>query len=143
MSRAEQVCLIVGERVLARELLDVFGATLGTRPRSISDVGLNPNPVRNINELAERLEGCSILYDLEALCWQPWLRSDPLRFLRTVARRRGVIALWPGSLHQNTVYFSALGRRDYASCSATGVCVLRPRVTRFPDEVPYTLERIA
>ena len=140
-ARPEQVCLVEGEREGARNLLNVLGQALAAAPMSISEVGLGPAPARTTDDLLGRLRGGFLLYDLEALCWQPWLNVNPLRFLRALARQGGVIALWPGTVHQGTASFSAPGRRDHATFDATSLGLLRPVVT--PDEVPYTFERIS
>jgi len=143
MTRPEQITLVNGERIAARNLLDVLGDVLRVAPTSVSEVGLTPTPAQSVNELHDRLGASALLYDCESVCWQPWLNVDPLRFLRTHARRRGVIALWPGSVSNGVASFSAPGRRDHVSFDATGIFVLRPTITRFPDQVPYTLERIS
>lgn len=138
----DQICLVEGARTATRSLLNTLGDALGVIPRSMSEVGLAPTPARTTDELLDRLSDNSVFFDLEALCWQPWLKADPLRFLRRLARRRGVVAIWPGAVRNGTASFSTPGRNDYVSFSASGLIVLRPVVTRFPDEVPYTLERI-
>ena len=38
--------------------------------------------------------------------------------------------------------FAAPGRTDYVRVDVTGISVLRPVLTRFPDEVPFELERV-
>jgi hypothetical protein len=123
-------------------LLDTLGEVLGLIPKSLTEAGLASTPVWSANELLTRIDGSSLLYDMESVCWQPWLNIDLPRFLRTIARRSGVIGLWPGFVQYRTCSFSAPGRRDHVSFDASGIVVLRPVTTNFPDEVPYTLERI-
>lgn len=141
MVRPDTVAVIAGERDAGRALLDVLGDVLGSKPRSVTEAGLTPTPARTANELLDRLEGSPLLYDIEALCWQPWLHADLLRFLRSHARRHGVVALWPGTVQDRTATFSVPGRRDHVSFDVAGVSVLTPVHTRYPDEVPFTLER--
>jgi hypothetical protein len=81
-----------------------------------------------------------MLYDLEVLCWQPWLNVDPLRLLKQLARRHGVVAVWPGSIQGRSIEFSVPGRRDHVRSDAVGINVLRPVRSQFPDEVPFILE---
>jgi hypothetical protein len=142
LTRPNQVSLIAGDRPDARKLLATLGEVFGSEPRSLTAAGLTPEPVSLAGALADQLDGSYLLYDLECLCWQPWLNADPLRFLRLHARRHGVIAVWPGHVSHGVASFSAPGRRDHVAVSAAGVTVLRPVATRFPDEVPFTLERI-
>jgi hypothetical protein len=142
MMKHDQVSLIVGDRDPAITLLNVLGELIGVPPQSVTNAGLTPKPARTIEELLKRLKGSSLLFDLEAFCWQPWLNADPLRFLRSLARDRGVIAVWPGTARNGVASFSAMGRSDYVSFNSTGLSILRPVPTRFPDEVPFTLERI-
>jgi hypothetical protein len=141
--KRDQVALIEGEYGASRRLLDLLGDALRAEPCSVSVNGLIPTPARTSGELLDRLGRNRLLYDLEAICWQPWLRIDPLRFLKVHARKAGVIAIWPGIVHGHIASFSAPGRNDYVTFNASGIRVLRPVQTRFPDEVPFTVERIA
>ena len=91
----------------------------------------------------ERLDGHPLLCDVEALCWDPWLSLDVRRFLELHARRSGVVALWPGRVKGRVATFSAPGRKDHERVELAGWSILRPVPTRFPDEVPFEIERIA
>ena len=113
----------------------------GAAPVSITEVAQSGAPCCRWEELAERLAGCPLLYDLEALCWDRGPGLDLLRFLRLHARKGGVVALWPGRISERIATFSAPGRRDYVRVILTGISVLRPAPTRFPDEVPFAIER--
>jgi len=142
LKRPDLVSLVVGERSDAQQLLQTIGDLFGSLPRSLASVGLTPNPVSSSAALIDHLQSSFLLKDLECLCWKPWLNADPLRFLKLLARHHGVIAVWPGSVANGLASFSSPGRRDYVSVPASGVTVLRPVPTRFPDEVPFNLERI-
>ena len=131
------------ERAVGLATLCSLGQALGTAPASITDVGLAGTPARSWQELLRRLEGHSLLYDLEALCWDPWLGLDLRRFLELHARRSGVVALWPGRVIRRVAAFSAPGRNDHVRVDLIGWSILRPMLTRFPDEVPFEIERIA
>jgi hypothetical protein len=143
LTNRDQVSLIEGDRVAACALAAQIAAVIGSSPRSVSDAGLLPVPVGSSQELIERLADECILFDIEAICWQPWLQIEPGRFLRTLARRSGVIAVWPGLVETGSASFSTPGRPDHVTFSATGFSVLRVVHTRFPDEVPFTIERIS
>lgn len=142
LSRPESVGLIFGDRadglVVLRELGRVFGAI----PTSITEVMLSRAPCRRWDELAEQLAGCRLLFDLEVLCWDREPALDLMRFLRLHAREHGTVALWPGRITERVATFSAPGRRDYVRVALTDLAVLRPVPTRFPDEVPFEIERI-
>ncbi|MCY3923939.1 MAG: hypothetical protein OXG52_00285 [bacterium] len=108
---------------------------------SVTEVGLAGTPAGTWQELLDRLEGHPLLYDLEALCWEPWLLVDLRRFLQLLSRKAGVIALWPGRVGDAVASFSEPGRRDHVRVELAGLSVLRPVPTRFPDEVPFEIER--
>ena len=118
-----------------------LGRALGAAPVSVTEVGLAGTPAGTWQELLDRLEGHPLLYDLEALCWEPWLLVDLRRFLQLLARKAGVIALWPGRVGDAVASFSEPGRRDHVRVELAGMSVLRPVPTRFPDEVPFEIER--
>ena len=94
LSRPESVGLIAGERADGLAVLEELGRVLGVAPVSITEVGLSRMPIQTWQDLLERLDGHPLLFDLEALCWAPWLGLDVLRFLRLHAPRpRGGCAL--------------------------------------------------
>ena len=142
LRRPDAVTLICGDRQSSCNLLQMLGEAISVPPTSVTDVALGGTPAGSGQELLERLSGHPLLFDVEALCWSPWLRLDPVRFLRQHARRQGVVAVWPGEVRGRTVSFSSPGRRDYVNAAAAGISVLRPIPTRFPDEVPFTIERV-
>ena len=142
LSRPESVGLVAGDRVSGLAVLQELGRVIGAAPVSITEVVLSRAPFRRWDELAQRLAGCPLLFDLEALCWDREPGLDLLRFLRLHARKCGVVALWPGRIAERIATFSEPGRRDHMRVALTGLSVLRPVLTRFPDEVPFKIERI-
>lgn len=142
LSRPESVALIAGDRIAGLAVLEELGRVLGAEPVSITEVAISRAPVGTWQELLERLDGRSLLFDLEALCWRPRPGVDLMRLLRLLARGRGVVALWPGCITARVATFSAPGRDDYVRVDLAGVSVLRPVPTPFPDEVPFEIERI-
>ncbi len=141
--RRESVGLVAGERAEGMAVLNELGRVAGTAPVSLTEVVLSRVPSCRWEELAERLAGRPLLFDLESLCWDRELGLDVLRFLRLHARESGVVALWPGRITGRIATFSAPGRRDYVRLALGELSVLRPVRTRFPDEVPFAIERIA
>lgn len=140
--RRQSVGLIAGDRVDGRVVLRELGRVFGSTPTSITEVMFSCAPCRRWDELAEQLKGCHLLFDLEVLCWNREPALDLPRFLRLHAREHGTVALWPGRIAERVATFSAPGRRDYVRVVLTDIAVLRPVLTRFPDEVPFEIERI-
>ena len=140
--RPDGLTLICGHRQASCRLLGELGEAMSVEPVSLTELALAGEPARTAQELLDRLTGKTLLFDLETICWSPWLRLDPVRFLRQHSHRQGIVAVWPGTVTGRTVTYSATDRRDYVSADARGLGVLRPIPTRFPDEVPFTIERI-
>lgn len=82
-----------------------------------------------------------VLTDLDVLLW-PALGIPILSFLANQARRRAIIAVWPGEIADRRARYSSPGRPDHYDQRLSDVVLLRPRTVRFPDEVPYDIERI-
>ncbi len=83
----------------------------------------------------------TVITDLDVLLW-PDMNTAPMRFLTARARRRPTIAVWPGHISGVRATYSTSGRPDHRDIPLRDTVVLRPRGTRFPDEVPFTIERI-
>lgn len=83
----------------------------------------------------------TVITDLDVLLW-PDMNTPPLRLLAVRARQRPTIAVWPGQISGVRATHSASGRPDHHDVPLRDTVVLRPRSTRFPDEVPFTIERI-
>ena len=62
--------------------------------------------------------------------------------LKQLAHQSGIVAVWPGSFDGRYIEFSTPNRSDYVRADASGIGVLRPVKSQFPDEVPFTLERV-
>jgi hypothetical protein len=81
-----------------------------------------------------------VITDLDVLLW-PEVSVAPLQLLTARARLRPTIAVWPGSIAAGRASYSAPGRPDHHDNALRDAVVLHPRGTRFPDEVPFTIER--
>ncbi len=120
---------------------EILGAAIGWTPLHVGrvltamDAPPNPEAVREVLSNANLLLHCEILFD-------PELATDPLQLLRALARRSPRVAVWPGRIEGGRATYSSPGRRDHYDRPLSDAVVLRPRPFRFPDEVPYTLERI-
>lgn len=141
--RPGALTLICGPRPSSIELLRSLGEAMALEPASVTEVALTDVPARTSQELLERLAGRCLLFDLETIFWSPWLHLDPMRLLREHARGQGVLAVWPGTVSARTAAFSTPDRRDYVAADVRGLSVLRTVPTRFPDEVPFVIERIS
>lgn len=106
-------------------------------------LSLSADPPRTAAEVIDRLAGSGpVIVDLDLLFWKPWLTLDPLGVLRAVSRRRpATLFQWPGSITDGHATYSTRGRRDWYEASLSDAVVLRPAGVRFPDEVPYRIER--
>ena len=141
MSRPRALSLIVAsDRHAALGLLTSLGDAFGDAPVSVSQLLLSGVPCSSEREVTARLADHRLLYDIEVLCWQPWLRLDPIRLLKKLAGDCGVVVVWPGSVDARSAEFSRPGRRDHVRADASGISVLRPVRSQFPDEVPFIIE---
>lgn len=136
-----RLALTVGNS--SRSTIAAFAELLGCSPVSVGRTVTAGDPPQTVAALLSTLSGAQLLVDLEVLFWQPWLRLDPVSILRTIARRgMPLVSQWPGTAVGRTVTYSVPGRRDYYRASLEDAVLLRPRDRMFPDEVPYTVERI-
>lgn len=143
LAQPGRMALVVGER---RDGLDLIGRLMplgGGDIVSVTEAVLGDSPARTESEILDRIGDALYLTDLECLCWQPQWRLDPLKLCRRAARAHGIVVLWPGEVSGRMATFSLPGRRDAVSVPLSGVLVVRPKPTRFPDEAPFTMERIA
>lgn len=107
-----------------------LGLALADRPKPPS-----------IAEIEAACGDATVVTDLDALLW-PELHVSPLQLLYLLARRRPTIAVWPGEISGVRASYSVPGRPDHQDIGLRDAVVLRPCTTRFPDEVPFTIERI-
>jgi hypothetical protein len=120
-----------------------FAELLGLGPVSVGRTVTRGDLPATTDALVAMLSGAQLLVDLDVLFWQPWLRLDPIAVLRTIVRRGGpVVSEWPGTAIGRTVTYSMPGRRDYYRATLEDAVILRPRDRVYPDELPYTLERM-
>jgi hypothetical protein len=137
-----RLALIVGEAPAADWLLDRLADDLDLQIVRVGSVLSTLDHPPGAMKVEAACSSATILSDLDALLW-PALGVPLLPLLTSVARRRALIAVWPGDIADGRARYSAPGRPDYFDSRLTDVVVLRPRTTRFPDEVPYEIERIA
>lgn len=98
----------------------------------------------SVEGVMETLDTAVVLDALDVLFWKPGLDIDPLHALVRLARHRPIVAAWPGEVDTRArmVRYSRPGRSDFYEAELSDAIILSPRPRRFPDQVPYTLERI-
>jgi len=119
---------------LARDLgLDIvwLGAAVSALPGPPSE-----------GQLYQAVGEAELVADVDLL-FSADLGIDPLGFLAQLARRRPTVAVWPGEVVAGRARYSVPGRPDHFDRSLPDAIVLRPRPVRYPDEVPFSLERTA
>lgn len=92
-------------------------------------------------EIEEACGDATVLADIDLLMW-PDIGLPVLAFVIGRARHQPTIVVWPGAVSDQRALYSAPGRPDHHDERLGDVVVLRPRTTRFPDEVPFDIERI-
>lgn len=136
-----RLALTVGNS--SESTIAAFAQLMGCEPVSVGRKVTGGDPPPTVDALLATLSGAQLLVDLEVLFWQPWLRLNPVSLLRTLARRgMPIVSQWPGTAVGRTVGYSTPGRRDYYSAMLEDAVLLRHRDRVFPDEAPYTVERI-
>ncbi|MDA8038253.1 MAG: hypothetical protein M0Z69_03665 [Actinomycetota bacterium] len=105
--------------------------------RALAD---RPQPP-SVTDVQSACGGATVINDLDVLLW-PDMNTAPLQLLAARARQHPTIAVWPGHISGARARYSAPGRPDHHDMLLGDTVVLRPRDTRFPDEVPFEIERI-
>lgn len=136
-----RLALIAGRPDDVDRLVDRLGTDLGLGVlrlgRALAD---NPQPPAPA-DVARACDGATVLTDLDVLMW-PEIHIAPFQLLTALARRRPTIAVWPGDITKRRATYSTPGRPDHHNIPLRDVIVLRPCRTRFPDEMPFEMERI-
>lgn len=140
-STRDRYALIVGDARSSDALVDRMAANLDLATVRLGSAlaGLDHPPTRR--EVDEACGDATVLADVDVLLW-PDLGLPVLPFLAGRARRLPTIAVWPGRVRDHRALYSTPGRPDHHDERLGDVVVLRPRTTRFPDEVPFDIERI-
>jgi hypothetical protein len=136
------VALIAAEKPAAAEglvdrLRDDLDLTIVSLGRAFADRTEPPMA----DDIAGACANATVITDIDLLFW-PSSPTRALPFLMARALRHPTIAVWPGQIVGDRATYSALGRPDHHDAAVRDVIILRPRTTRFPDEVPFSTERI-
>lgn len=94
-----------------------------------------------VADLLAGINGSStVLVDIDVL-FAAALHLEVVSQLRRTAQSTALIVVWPGRIAGGRLSYSLPGRADHLDEPARDLVVLRPLVTEFPDEIPYTVER--
>lgn len=137
--RPGRLALVCGEG--AGRTAERIAEALGASPTRVGGLLTTEETPPALHAVAELLSAATVLEDCEIL-FDPEVGVDPLQLLRALARRAPRIAVWPGRIASGRATYSERGRRDHYERSLSDTLVISPRHTAFPDEVPYTVERI-
>lgn len=93
------------------------------------------------DEIETALDGSHVFVDCQVL-FDPTLRINPIHLFKRLARRNPSFVSWPGDIRDKTFSYSRPGRPDHLEESVQDAIVLRSRESAFPDQFPFTIERI-
>lgn len=134
----DRIALVLGESCPALRLAEIVGVEPCRVGTTLTALDEPPDP----STVADILSGERVLVDLDVL-FAPQLELDPIALLHDLGRRvRGLIAVWPGNVVGCRATYSTPERFDWYDSVLTDTLVLRARPVVFPDETPFTIERI-
>lgn len=134
-----RIALVVGDAAsdVARRIAEAWGTEVMCVGRVLTS-GDRP-PTRE--EVLRAFDTGEVFDEIEIL-FSPELALDPIDALRSMARMRPRLCVWPGTIAGRRAAFSLPGRGDRCDEQLADVVVLRARDTVFPDETPFEVERI-
>jgi hypothetical protein len=133
-------CILEGDA--AESVLSQFAKELGEPIVAVGGLLTSRETAPPPSEVPHLLGKAGLLTDCEIL-FDPELRLNPIALFRGLARTRPRIVAWPGRLDEHYLVYSEPTRRDFFSEEVRDALVLHARDVQFPDQVPYTLERIS
>lgn len=142
LARSGLVGLITGPPDEVARLVLRLCDELGISAISIGQTLCNRPDPPTLSQIEASLSGATILYDIELL-FAPAIHTNVLSFLSLRSKRQPTIAVWPGEVIDRRASYSAPGRSDRQEAALTAAVIIRPTRTRFPDEVPFEIERIS
>jgi len=135
-----RLCLVEGAGS-GRDLVRLIAQGFGDEPTSVGRVVTHDAATEAPGDVTSNFADAQFLVDLDVLFW-PAMKVNPLQLLRSLSRSKPLISHWPGEITGRRATYSELGRRDYFDSTIGDAVVVRPRSVGFPDETPYTIERI-
>lgn len=122
---------------LVERLMNDLGVTKVSLGRALAASSQAPTT----GEIERACSDATVITDIDMLFW-PTLHVSVLPFLTKHGSEHATIAVWPGEISSGRAVYSAPGRQDHYDVALHNAIVLRPRQTRFPDELPFVTERI-
>lgn len=122
-----------GKTNLLRELGDKLGVQplnvnleLGRRLSATSQAGRGFSAGQLLREIAdnEREEDDLLLLDNLELLFDRGLQINPLDLIKRLAHSKRVVAVWPGELRGNRLYYAEMTHSEYRDYDADGVVAL-------------------
>ena len=118
-----------------------LGDALGLTPVSVGGALTLGETAPSASDVPALIGDAVLLTDLDILFW-PEFVMNAIGLLRGLSRVKPRISVWPGVLEGHRALYSQPGRRDRFESILSDAVILAPRQVHFPDEVPYTAERI-
>ena len=134
-----QLILLTGQRGSGKtRLLNELGDKRGVQPLNInlalgrrlavkSQADRPFSVAQLLNELAAHAckENDLLLLDNFELLFEPGLRVNPLDLIKGLAHTKPVVAVWPGELRANRLYYAEMTHPEYRDYAADGVLCLK------------------
>lgn len=133
--------LIAGPHAETEVTVSRLRDDLGVKVVSVGRTFCDRQSAPSRSDIEEALMSATVLTEIEML-FSPALHLPVLAFLAQRSQERPTIAVWPGAVSQGRATYSAPGRSDFQDDAITNAVIVRPLPTRFPDEVPFEIERI-
>lgn len=133
--------ILVGPRADTEVTVSRLRDDLGVEVVSVGRTFCERQSAPTMSEIEDALMAATVLTDIDML-FAPALHLPVLGFLARRSRERPTIAVWPGAVSQGRATYSSPGRLDFQSEAITNAVIIHSRPTRFPDEVPFEIERI-
>lgn len=138
----DRLALLIGDVLTTDGVAQAFSAEFGHTVVRLGAAAVHLDQPPTSLELVALAGQGTIVSDIELL-FSPQLATNPVTFIRTLSRRRPTIAVWPGTVDVGRARYGLPGRPDHFDAVLRDAIVLYARPTRFPDEVPFDIERIA
>lgn len=122
-----------GKTKLLRELGEKLGVQslninleLGRRLAATSHAARGFSVGQLLRDIAdrERNEGDLLLLDNLELLFERGLQINPLDLIKRLAHSKRVVAVWPGELRGNRLYYAEMTHPEYRDYDANGVVAL-------------------
>lgn len=133
--------LIVGRPAETEVTVSRLRDDLGVEVVSVGRTFREWQSAPTMSEIEDALIAATVLTDIDML-FAPALHLPVLGFLARRSRERLTIAVWPGAVSRGRATFSSPGKFDFQDEAISNAVIVRSRPTRFPDEVPFEIERI-